>query len=191
VLVTSDNFDFLPVIGAPPDWLEVTIVGRYPPATQPISRLRDMRWKLASKRNMRDRVGYLRFLADRRIRCIPWHPVGVYERMRDADIGIIPIDPNDNPEGWNLKSENRLTMKLSMALPVVATPIPSYEAVIEHGLNGFLARSRETWLQCLETLRDSELRREIGIRARASVIAKFSKEEQARRLIDVLRSVSV
>jgi glycosyltransferase involved in cell wall biosynthesis len=109
--------------------------------------------------------------------------------MRQADIGIIPIDPEVNPEGWNLKSENRLTMKMCVGLPVISTPIPSYEAVVEHGQNGFLARSRHDWIECLETLRDPALRRGIGERARESVMKKYSMDEQARRLIEVLRSL--
>jgi len=186
VLVTSDNLDVLPVLGTPPDWLEVTIVGRYLPAGRAIQRLRDVRWTLAARRGTRERLAYLRFLGNRRIRCIPWDPVDVYDRMRQADIGIIPIDPKDNPEGWNLKSENRLTMKMCAGLPVIATPIPSYEAVVEQGRNGFLARTQTDWLACLEALRDPALRRDVGERARESVIKKYSKEEQARRLIEVL-----
>jgi hypothetical protein len=189
VLVTSDNLDFLPVIGAPPDWLEVTIVGRYPPSGRLIQRLRDVRWKLAAKRNTRERLAYLRFLGNRRIQCIPWDVVHVYDNLRQADIGIIPIDPQDNPEAWDLKSENRLTMKMCVGLPVIATPIPSYEAVVEHGRNGFLPRTQSAWLTCLEALRDPVLRRDIGETARQTVIKKYSKEEQARRLIQALHAL--
>src|SRR5262245_13402553 len=146
ILVTSDNQESLPLIDALPEWLEVMIVGRYPPRGQAGKRLRDVFWKMAAKRDARARLAYLRFLRNRRIRCFSWDPVGVYDRLRQADIGIIPIRPDDNPEGWNLKSENRLTMKMCLGLPVIATPIPSYEAVIEHGRNAFLARTQADWL---------------------------------------------
>jgi len=109
--------------------------------------------------------------------------------MRQADIGIIPIDQEDNPEGWNLKSENRLTMKMCVGLPVIATPIPSYQAVVEHGRNGFLARTQTDWLTCLEALRDPGLRRAMGERARETVIKTYSKEEQACRLIEALLAI--
>jgi glycosyltransferase involved in cell wall biosynthesis len=114
--------------------------------------------------------------------------------MRQADIGIIPIDaspahePGSNAPKWKVKSENRLTMKMCAGLPVVATPIPAYEPVIEQGHNGFLARSRRDWIQCLEALRDPDARREIGQRARESVLVRYSMDEQARRLIAVLEA---
>ena len=55
--------------------------------------------------------------------------------------------------------------------------------------NGFLAPTQNDWLACLEALRDPALRRDVGERARESVIKKYSKEEQARRLIEVLLSL--
>src|SRR5687768_5962053 len=89
VLVTSDNLDRLPVIGTPPAWVEIVIVGRYPPAGQTLRRLREVRWKLAEL-DLRASLGYIGFLASSRIRRIAWDPAGVYDAMRQADIGIIP-----------------------------------------------------------------------------------------------------
>jgi glycosyltransferase involved in cell wall biosynthesis len=191
VLVTSDALDRLPVIGTPPAWLDVTIVGRYPPAEQRLRRLREARWRMAELPSD-ERLRYVAFLCNRRIRRVAWDPVGVYKAMCDSDIGIIPIEPTtteDDPRSgwWKVKSENRLTMKMSVGLPVIATPIPAYLPVIEHGRNGFFAESRQDWLNCLDALRDPAIRRCIGDSARQSVLPRYSKEEQARRLIAVLR----
>jgi len=193
VLVTSVNLHELPVIDAPPEWLEVLIVGRYSRVRHSLQRLREVRWNLAAQRDSRERLSYLRFLTNRRIRCLAWDPVGVYERMRHADIGIIPIEVLPEPQlgaqisGWKVKSENRLTMKMGVGLPVIATPIPAYEPVIEQGRNGYLARSQRDWIECLDALRDPTLRRSIGNEARESVLTKYSMEAQARRLTEVLR----
>lgn len=188
VLVTSAALDRLPVAHALPSWLAVRIVGRYARGFQ---RLRELQWTMAEK-SPGDRIGFLKFLCDFRTKCISWDPNGVYDEMLQADIGIIPIDTTTpslaagTDPAWKLKSENRLTMKMSMALPVIATPIPSYEAVIEHGVNGFLARSARDWTTCLQALRDPDLRREIGLAARKSVAHRFSMAEQARKLMRVL-----
>lgn len=193
-LVTSASLSQLPVIGDPPDWLKVSIVGRYAPAGKVLRRLREARWKVAEQRPD-ERLNYVSFLLNRRIERLAWDPVGVYEHMCAADIGIIPvelpIDPKTGrtPPGELVKSENRLTMKMSTGLPVIATPIPSYEAIIEQGVNGFLARSRADWVSCLEALRDPALRREMGARARAAVLERYSKKEQARRLLAVLHEL--
>ena len=195
VLVTSAGLDRLPVLGSVPDWLRITIVGRYAPTGDMFRRLHEIRWKFAGKRDMNERLAYIRFLVDRRIRCVPWDSQGVYEVMRQADIGIVPIEqrpehvPRMPAPAWKVKSENRLTMKMGIGLPVIATPIPAYEPVIEHGVNGFFARSKQDWITILESLRDPVIRRSVGERARASVIKRYSMQEQARRLIAVLHGL--
>ena len=192
VLVVSSDLRSLPVLGTPPPWLAVDIIGRYPPANDLLQRMRVARWKLAALRTAAERRQFLRFMLDRRIRCHPWDPGSVYARMVQADFGIIPVEatpcsgPDSIPPPWMVKSENRLTMKMAVGLPVIATPIPSYEAVVEQGVNGFLARSRVEWFEFLERRRDPALRRAMGDRARASVLPRYSMEEQARRMVAVL-----
>ncbi len=191
VLVTSSKLDHLPIIQRPPSWLNVRIIGRY---GKRLDRLREIRWSL-TKLHGGDRYDYIRFLANRQIECIPWELELVYRELAQADIGIIPIDTtlsggkSNSPPSWQIKSENRLTLKMSMGLPVVATPIPSYESIIEHGVNGFFARSQQDWVTCFKLLRDPGQRKEIGLSARASVQDKFSMQTQAIKLINVFQTV--
>jgi len=191
VLVTSATLDHLPFIDQPPRWLKVGIVGRY---ARGLRRWQETRWTLAMQ-TRDERFDYLRFLANRRIECLPWDQEGVYKEMLQADLAVIPIDQpaaaldSTASPPWKVKSENRLTMKMSIGLPVIATPIPSYEPVIEHGVNGFFARSTHDWKACLTALRDPERRREMGVAARASVTRKYSMKEQATKLIRVLSEV--
>lgn len=189
VLVASAALTRLPVIGTPPPWLTVTIVGRYPPHSQTWRRLRHIRWEFA-RQQPGERREYLSFLLGRGIERVAWDPVDVYTRMLQADVGIIPIETlsaTDPRPAWMLKSENRLTMKMALGLPVIATPIPSYEPVVRPGVDALFARSPGEWLQHLQTLRDPVVRRTMGRAARESVLRRYSKEEQAHRLIAVLR----
>ena len=141
---------------------------------------------------MSEKRRFLRFLANRRIKRVQWHPETVYQRMAAADIGIIPVEVIDDPvpgaqiSWWQVKSENRLTMKMSIGLPVIAGPVPSYLPVIDQGRNGYIAETAHEWLKCLEQLRDPTTRREIGELARDSVTRRFSKEAQAAKLITIL-----
>ena len=194
VLVLSSHLKKLPILGSPPSWLNIDVVGLYPNGLQ---RLREARWKLMSMERPRDRHEFIRFLLNPRIRCHRWDQTGVYQIMRRADIGIIPIETSPAheidsfPPLWKVKSENRLTMKMSVGLPVIATPIPSYEAVVEQGKNAFLASSQRAWADYLDALRDPKLRSDIGEAARKSVLSRYSMEEQARRLIAVMNGVLV
>jgi len=193
VLVTSSPLIELPVLNDPPPWLHVTIVGPFLPSDTPLRRLRDAgrQWREVPASR---RLDTLRFAMSRRIERVPWHPQRVYELMRAADVGIIPVDDPSPPEpgqpvpAWQMKSENRLTLKMSLGLPVVASPVPSYTAVVEQGVNGYLAAMRADWLETLDALRDPALRRQVGERARASVHERYSMAEQARRLIAVLHA---
>lgn len=188
VLVTSSTLDDIPVFKKPPPWLQVRIVGRY---ASGLRRFREARWAWI-KKLPKDRANYFFFLANPGIKCIPWGPDEVYAEMMRADIGIIPIETTETGirseliPSWKVKSENRLTMKMSIGLPVVATPIPSYEAVIEHGVNGFFALSKRDWTTCLEALRDPGLRQQIGMAARRSVCSRYSMQAQAAKLIRIL-----
>ena len=193
VLVTSAHLINLPVLSDLPSWLHVTIVGRYEHGVR--EKMRRARWDFASTDGIEAKLRLARFLMNRQIRCIPWDPVGVYTEMCNSDIGIIPIDtpevaanPNVQPS-WKVKSENRLTMKMSLGLPVVATPIPSYEPVISQGVNGFLARDVGAWATMLEALRDPALRSRMGDAAREHALQNYSQERQALRLAAVFRAL--
>lgn len=194
VLVTSAALESVPVLSHLPDWLELTIVAAYPSRSRRLDRFNWARWAFASKRLIRDRIELLKFLSHPRIRLEAWDPQGVYNHLLDADVGIIPIDTTHpfeadatTPPSWSVKSENRLTLKMSAALPVVATPIPSYVPVVEHGRNGFLANDLTDWFDALELLRDPSTREAIGHAARESVRERYSMQTQARLLIDALQ----
>lgn len=192
LLVTSQDLDYLPVINSTPSWLHVRIMGRYKSG---VGRLRDISWKIRSK-GVKGKLGYLSFLMNRQISCVPWGQQEVYRELLDSDIGIIPISstfdytPDGLPPEWLRKSENRLTLKMSVGLPVIATPIPSYEAIIDQGRNGYLARTSSDWSMHLNSLRDPALRKEIGLAARSSVENKYSMVNQASRFIDAIKCLS-
>jgi glycosyltransferase involved in cell wall biosynthesis len=193
VLVTSETLDALPVIRHAPSHFEVSIVGRFDRPHGLLNQILRIPRVVARQPDFAARLSYLKFLADRRIRLIPWSEEGVYAHMCNADIGVIPVDEAVNDTDptdafWRVKSENRLTMKMSIGLPVIASPIPAYMRIIRPGSNGFLAKTREDWLRCLELLRDPELRKTIGDEARGNVVSSFSKESQAKRVIRVLDS---
>jgi len=193
VLVTSTPLTRLPVLANPPPWLNVTVVGPYPDGATPLARLREAAGQVRAQ-PAAQWLPSLGFLTSARIRRVPWHPVRVYEQLQAADVGIIPVDesapphPGQTVPAWQMKSENRLTLKMSMGLPVVASPVPSYAPVIDQGVDGYIAATRADWLECLDALRDPALRRRIGERARHAVLERYSQQEQARRLIAVLHA---
>ncbi|MDX1654280.1 MAG: glycosyltransferase [Candidatus Competibacteraceae bacterium] len=189
-LVTSQPLLHMPVLKYPPAGWTLQIIGPYPPTHHLWERLRQLRHGLAEP----DRPPLMDILLSAlhpAIRRCPWSPMGVYKSLLRVDVGIIPIDTAQQgadglPPPWRRKSENRLTLLMALGLPVVATPIPAYEALIRQGENGFLARSRRDWRRTLGELRDPERRRIVGQAARQSVIEPYSQQAQARQLIKLL-----
>ena len=194
MLVTSVRLNHLPVLRNPPPWLQVDIVGRYPSADDWVGRARE-HWR-AWRHIEGNHQEQSRLALHPRVRLHAWHPQTVYRVLSEADIGIIPIDRDAPvlegalPPAWSVKSENRLTLKMAVGLPVVATPIPAYKPVVRHGENAFFADTRDDWLSVLQELRCPELRRRVGDAARQSVLARFSLDRQAARLSAVLRTLA-
>jgi hypothetical protein len=192
VLVTSQQLYALPVVGVPPAPWRVNVIGPY--ERDATLRMRSLRWTLMRVSNLHKALAMIGTALHPRIRYTAWSLAGVYEGLIDADVGILPVNTSDttvNAYGpvpaWQLKSENRLTLKMAIGLPVVATPIPSYESVIEHGVNGFLARSRQDWTRHLRELRDPQLRIEMGAKARVSVAERYSLAAQMQKLAECIR----
>ena len=187
----------MPVFDCPPHGWQVNVIGRFPDAAKRLERFNMFRWNLAEQKGVGQQFSFLKLALHHRIKSIAWDPLGVYENLRRSDIGIIPVDTTDNtlvstaPDPvWKLKSENRLTLKMAIGLPVIATPIPAYEDVIEHGKNGLFARSRRDWLDSFSLLRDPDVRKDLGINARLSVLNRFSIEWQAERFLSVVSAVT-
>jgi glycosyltransferase involved in cell wall biosynthesis len=75
---------------------------------------------------------------------------------------------------------------MANGIPVICSPIESYRKVIEHGVTGFFAESESDWAHYLRQLRDPKLRNEIGLRAKASVVEKFSVESIGQQMYDLI-----
>jgi glycosyltransferase involved in cell wall biosynthesis len=91
------------------------------------------------------------------------HHTKIPEIVDHIDVGVIPLyDNNFNRSKSWLKG---LEMN-ACGIPVIASPLPSYEQWVEPGVNGFLAKRNRDWLRALDTLKDPVIRKEMGKQAR-------------------------
>jgi glycosyltransferase involved in cell wall biosynthesis len=192
VLVTRSELYSIPILDPRPRFVDITVIGHYLPNPSFLHYAKKTYWKLCSMQSCFERARFIKGLVNRGFRTINWNIGTVYQMMLRADVGIIPLDMQNDPlpglnvSQWQLRSENRLTLNMALGLPVIASPVPAYKSVIEQGKNGYIAETRHDWVEYLTELLDPKLRQEMGQRARASVINRFSKEDQARKLIEVL-----
>lgn len=101
------------------------------------------------------------------------------------DIGIAPLEDNNFNRG---KSNLRWLEYSALKLPTIASALPDFKRVINHGENGYLADSHEAWVEYLSLLiEDEQKRRDIGKAAYESVKANFNVNKTANHYRHILQ----
>jgi glycosyltransferase involved in cell wall biosynthesis len=85
-------------------------------------------------------------------------------------------------------TEWKITLGMAAALPAIASPQRSYVEALQGG-GGIVADTREDWIAAFASLRDPDLRRELGGSARATVEERYSTPVVARRYGEFLLSL--
>lgn len=99
--------------------------------------------------------------------------------LHGFDIGIMPLDDSL----WNRgKGGFKLLQYMAAGLPAVASPVGINAEIVQHGENGFLARSPDEWTACLLTLaHDAALRQQIGQAARQTIEQEYALDVYLER----------
>ena len=117
----------------------------------------------------------------------PWiDPENIPQYLQKIDIGIMPLiqDTKFN----RAKSPTRLFEYMAMAKPVVASCIGEAKEIIDNGVNGILAGTRQEFAEGLKALIESEsMRKTLGENARKTVEEKFSLKKVADELVNEIK----
>jgi len=93
-------------------------------------------------------------------RHVTWSPATIVEEMGTASIAVCPLF---QCEWCWCKSVNKAGMFAGVGIPTVASDVPSYRELIEHGVGGYLAFTPDDWYKPLSALIESRgLRDKIG-----------------------------
>lgn len=114
-----------------------------------------------------------------------WTAETEVKEISEIDIGIMP-NPDDE---WSKgKCALKALQYMSIGAPAVCSDIGANREVINHGKNGFLAKTTEDWLKYLKVLiDDAEKRRILGKAARESVVNNYSAEKCAKLFANAIR----
>lgn len=128
-------------------------------------------------------------LKDLPIEVWPWSEKNEVKLIQAFDIGIMPLVDSPWERG---KCGYKLIQYMACGLPVVASSVGVNGQIVEHGVNGFLAKNSQDWEQALrKLLKDPELRRRMGSKGRECVETRYSLQIQAPRLKKLMRDVLV
>jgi glycosyltransferase involved in cell wall biosynthesis len=118
----------------------------------------------------------------------PWRAATEAADLADLDVGIMPLPDAPWERG---KCGLKALQYMALGLPVVVSPVGCNTQIVEHGLNGLLARSTEDWEEGLgRLLQDPALRERMGREGRARVEASYSAAVQAPRVARVFREAA-
>jgi glycosyltransferase involved in cell wall biosynthesis len=113
-----------------------------------------------------------------------WTPDAELGLLREVDIGVMPLVD----EEWTLgKCGLKGLVTMAMGAATVMSPVGVSTEIVQHGENGFLARTEDEWVEILGRLvEDPVLRRRIGEAGRQTVVRSYSVARWEGPLADIL-----
>ncbi|MBI3500935.1 MAG: glycosyltransferase [Bacteroidetes bacterium] len=119
------------------------------------------------------------------IRGVKWSFPDEIEQLSEIDIGIMPLPDDEWAKG---KCACKALQYMSLEIPSVMSAMGMNCEIVSEGVNGFLAKEDDEWLEKISLLaEDSELRKKIGADARKTVEANYSVNSQKEKYLDVLK----
>lgn len=99
-------------------------------------------------------------------------------------VGVMPLPDDPWTRG---KCAVKILQCFAASVPVVCSPVGANLEVVEHGRNGYFARTDEEWLERLsELLGDAEKRKQFGVAGRQTLEGKYSIAANLNRFVHAL-----
>ena len=115
---------------------------------------------------------------------IQWSKKNEVKDLQRIDIGVYPLSKDEGVLG---KSGLKAIQYMAFGLPTVATDIGTTSIIIKHKENGYLVNSEEEWLHSLgELIRNPELRKRLGSKARELVVQSYSINATKMKYLSII-----
>ena len=118
------------------------------------------------------------------VRCIEWSEAGENIELNQLDVGLMPLDDSPWERG---KCAYKLIQYMATGRPVVGSPVGANCEVVRAGIDGFLPRTSDEWVDSVRQLLDPELRARMGASGRQRVVEHYSLQSQSPHLAELLR----
>jgi len=111
---------------------------------------------------------------------VEWSEETEVDAICEFDAGIMPLPDNEWTRG---KCGYKLIQYMACGIPVVASDVGVNSEIVDHGSNGYLARTHSQWLEYMKRLRDDPaLGSRLGANGRFTVMKKYDLQVTAPRL---------
>jgi len=123
-------------------------------------------------------------LPDGKIEKIPWHYNTEVEELQKFDIGLMSMPDNEWTRG---KLGCKMLQYMALGIPAIVSDTQTNREIMTNGVNGFLVKTEEEWINSIDRLMASnELRRTLGKNARSTIEEKCSLKRSVDLLVDIL-----
>ncbi|MBN2339783.1 MAG: glycosyltransferase family 4 protein [Acidobacteria bacterium] len=124
----------------------------------------------------------------RSMQWIPWSRENEVKWLSAIHVGIMPLPRSP----WSMgKCAFKLIQYMACWKPVVASPVGENNHVVTHGVNGYLAATKEEWIEALDDLyRDPGRCLEMGRAGRRMVEERYQLNAVAPEVLDILYAAS-
>ncbi len=118
----------------------------------------------------------------------PWRLEEEASDLQSFDIGVMPLVDNSWTQG---KCGFKILQYMGVGIPSVCSPVGVNAEIVQEGVNGYLARDEDEWVEKLSRLIENEdLRRHVGLKGRELVEAHYSLEVTFPLFAQVLQRVA-
>ena len=118
---------------------------------------------------------------------IPWLEETENSNLSKFDVGIMPLPDTPWERG---KCGFKIIQYMASSIPVIASPVGINNHIVDHGINGFLAKDSSEWIKYIEILKnDSELRISMGLAGQKKVKEKYSLSNIAPKISMLLEKI--
>jgi len=118
---------------------------------------------------------------------IAWSKENELKELSSFDIGIMPLPDDEWAKG---KCGLKGLQYMALEIPTVMSPVGVNAEIISDGVNGFLAKDESSWIEKIASLIENPgLRKSIGMRARQTVVEKYSVDSQKEKYLSCMRDL--
>lgn len=119
------------------------------------------------------------------LRKIGWNYDREIDDLMSLDVGLMPLFDDLWSKG---KCGFKIIQYLGVGVPAVCTPVGINRDVVDDGVNGFWAMTKEEWVEKLSVLiEDASTRMRMGMAGRKKIIDNYSVQACAPKLLDWIR----
>jgi glycosyltransferase involved in cell wall biosynthesis len=114
---------------------------------------------------------------------LDWKKDDELKELSSFDIGIMPLPDDKWAKG---KCGLKGLQYMALEIPTIMSPVGVNKEIIQDGQNGFLASDEAEWIEKISRLiEDATLRKEMGQKARESVVTKYSLDAWKNTYLEV------